>query len=92
MAESVDAVINAPVEDQQKVAKELSEVLNRDPVLLLRLHAVKMLGKLNCPAAVQALVDASHDHTSDIRIEAINAWGGLPAETAIPHLQEMFKG
>lgn len=90
MTESVQAVVGAPVEDQQKVAKSLAEVLHRDPVLLLRLHAVKMLGELNCPAAVQALIDASHDHTSDIRIAAIQAWGKMPAESAIPHLQEMI--
>lgn len=90
MSESVVAVINAPVENQQRVAEELAEVLHRDPVLLLRLHAVKLLGELNCPAAIQALEDASRDHTSDIRIASIDAWGRMPAEKAIPQLQEII--
>jgi len=90
MTESVTAVVDRPLEDQQRVAKELSEVLYRDPVLLLRIHSVKLLGQLNCPAAVSALVDASHDHTSDIRIEAIKAWAKMPANSAIPHLQEII--
>ena len=90
MTESVDAAINGPLEDQQRVAQELAEVLYRDHVLLLRIHSVKLLGQLDCPAAVKALVDASHDHTSDIRIEAIKAWGNLPPNTAIPHLQKMI--
>lgn len=90
MSESVAAVENAPVEDQQKVADELAEILHRDPVLLLRVHSVQLLGKLNCPSAVQALVDASHDHNSDIRIASIKSWANLPPETAIPNLQEMI--
>lgn len=90
MTESVNSVINAPIEDQQRVAKSLAETLHRDPVTLLRLHAVKMLGELNCPAAIQALEEASHDRTSDIRIAAIKAWGNMPADAAIPHLQEMI--
>jgi hypothetical protein len=90
MTESVDAAIGGPLEDQQRVAQELAEVLYRDHVLLLRIHSVKLLGQLDCPAAVKALVDASQDHTSDIRIEAIKAWGNLPPDTAIPHLQQMI--
>ncbi len=90
MTESVDEVINAALEDQQRVAQELAEVLYRDPVLLLRIHSVKLLGKLDCPAAIKALSDASHDHTSDIRIEAIKAWGNMAPDTAITHLQSMI--
>jgi hypothetical protein len=90
MKESVDSVINAPIEDQQRVANNLAETLHRDPVTLLRLHAVKLLGQLNCPGAVQALEAASRDQTSDIRIAAVKAWGNMPAETAIPHLQDII--
>ncbi|MFT5300212.1 MAG: hypothetical protein ACI87E_000223 [Mariniblastus sp.] len=90
MTESVEAVINAPVEDQQRVALDLAEVLHRDQILMLRLYSVRMLGKLNCPAAVEALVDASQDHTSDIRIESIKAIENLTADIAIPHLQKMI--
>lgn len=90
MTESVSAALDAPVEQQQRVAEDLAEVVHRDPILLLRLHAVDLLGKLNCPAAVETLKDASRDHNSDLRVAAIKSWEKMPAETAIPQLQEMI--
>ena len=90
MNESVAAVVNGPVAEQQRVAESLAEVLHRDPVLLLRLYSVNQLGKLNCPAAIDALEDASRDPNPDLRVAAIKAWQNLPAETAIPQLQEMI--
>lgn len=90
MNESVAASVNAPLAERQRVAQSLAKTLRHDPILLLRLHAVKLLGELNCPAAIQALGEASQDHTTDIRIAAVKAWGKLPAETAIPQLQEMI--
>ena len=90
MTESVDRVINAPVEQQQAVAEELSEIVHRDPVLLLRLHGVKLCSQLSCPAAIQTLEDASRDYNADIRIAAIKAWEKKPAESALPQLQEII--
>ena len=90
MSELAGSAQNAPVEDQQKVAEQLTDTMHSDPVLLLRLHAVKLLGTLRCPAAIQGLVDASYDHNSDMRIAAIKSWKAMPAEKAIPHLQEMI--
>lgn len=88
MSESVAGVLHAPLDQQQTVAKELSEIAHRDPVLLLRLHAVKLSGQLNCPAATQTLEDASRDYNTDIRLAAIKAWETKPADQAIPQLQE----
>lgn len=90
MTESVESVLNAPVEQQQKVAQEISEIVHRDPVLLLRLHGVKLSGRLNCPAAIQTLEDASRDYNTDIRVAAIKAWEQLPSDLAIPQLQEII--
>jgi hypothetical protein len=90
MTESTEAVLNAPVEQRQKVAEELGEIVHRDPVLLLRLHGVKLCGQLNCPAAIQTLEDASRDYNSDIRVAAIKAWEKMPTDVAIPQLQEMI--
>ncbi len=90
MTESVNSAINAPLEQQQKVAQELSEIIHRDPVLLLRLHGVKLIGQLNCPAALAALEDAAQDYNTDIRIAAVDAWSKLPGDVAIPQLQEMI--
>ena len=85
----VDAAVGAPVERQQEVAYELSEIANRSPVLLLRLHAVDQLGRLKCPAAVDALANAAQDSNFDVRLAAIKSFERLPASAAIPNLQQM---
>jgi len=90
MSEAVASVQGAPVEDQQRVAQTISEVVLRDPVLLLRLHGVNLLGKLNCPLAVQTLGSASNDNNADIRIAAIKSWQKMSPETAIPQLQNII--
>ncbi len=90
MSEAVASVQGAPVEEQQRVAKTISEVVLRDSVLLLRLHGVNLLGKLNCPGALQTLRAASTDNSADIRIAAIKSWRSMPAETAIPQLQNII--
>jgi len=90
MSEAVASVQGAPVEDQQRVAQTISEVVLRDPVLLLRLHGVDLLGKLNCPMAVQALGSASNDNNADVRIAAIKSWQKMSPETAIPQLQSII--
>ncbi len=90
MSESVNTVLNAPMEKQQVVAEQLSEITHRDPILLLRLHGVKLISQLECPAALQALEDASKDYNTDIRIAAVNAWKNKRGEIAIPQLQEII--
>lgn len=92
MKQSTESVIGAPVEQQQQVAEQLAEVLYRDPILLLRLEAIHLLGQLNCPAANEALSNASRDHNSDIRIAAINVFKSMPADRAVPQLQELIGG
>ena len=90
MTEAVAGVQAAPIEEKQRVAEMISEIVHRDSVLLLRLHGVNLLGQLNCPASIQTLTDASRDNNSDIRIAAVKAWQRMPSETAIPQLQEMI--
>ena len=90
MEAAVAVARNGPVEQQQKVAKGLQEIIRRDPILLLRLHAVNLAGQLRCPAASSALVDASTDSSADIRIAAVKAWEVMPADQAVPQLQEII--
>ncbi|MDG1872716.1 MAG: HEAT repeat domain-containing protein [Mariniblastus sp.] len=90
MTEAVAGVQSAPIEEKQRVAEMISEVIHRDSVLLLRIHGVNLLGQLDCPASIQTLGDASRDNNSDIRIAAVKAWQRMPSETAIPQLQEMI--
>ncbi len=89
MDAAVAAAKNAPVEQQQRVAAGLGEIIRRDPILLLRLHAVKLASELRCPAAISALTDASTDPVADIRIAAVRAWQAMPAELAVGKLQEI---
>ena len=90
MTEAVASVVGAPVEDQQRVAQTISEVVLRDPVLLLRLHGVNLLGKLSCPLAIQTLQDASKDNNPDIRIAAVKSWQAMESQTAISQLQNII--
>lgn len=90
MSESVARVAGGPTENQQEVAQQLQRVVHSDPVLLLRLHAVKLVGDLHCPAAVQTLSDASRDSNSDVRIAAVRAWEKMPAEVAVLNLQDVM--
>jgi len=90
MEAAVSTAKNGPVEQQQKVAKGLQEIIRRDPVLLLRLHAVNLASELRCPAALEALQEASTDSSSDIRIAAVKAWSSMPSDLAVPQLQEII--
>ena len=90
MEAAVAVARNGPVEQQQKVAKGLQEIIRRDPVLLLRLHAVNLAAQLRAPATLSALKEASTDSSSDIRIAAVKAWESMPAEQAVPQLQEII--
>ncbi len=90
MTESVNSVLHAPIDEQERVADELAEIVHRDPVLLLRLHGVKLLGELNCPSALETLKTISRDYNTDVRLAAIKAWENKPTEHSIPQLQEMI--
>ena len=90
MNESVAEVLNAPSQEQDKVAIELAEIARHNQVLLLRLNAVRLLGELNCPEANDALEQAVKDPDPDIRIEAIQSWQQKPARVAIAQLQEVI--
>ena len=46
MTDAAQSVVGAPVELQQEVAQQLSEVLYRDPVLLLRLQLGKIARRI----------------------------------------------
>jgi HEAT repeat protein len=89
MTTMADAAVRAPVEQQQEAAAMLSEVASRDSVLLLRLHAIQQLSRLRCPGAIDALANSSKDHNSDVRLAAVKAWKSMPANDAIPSLQQM---
>ncbi len=77
-------------QQQNAAAEKLAEVALRDPILLVRLQAVRNLGELNCPAAQKALRQASMDPDADVRLTVVEAWRKMPAEHALPQLQEIL--
>jgi hypothetical protein len=92
MDESVVAAKNGSPESRQSAAEELGKILATDSVLLIRLHAVKLLGELDSPAAIDALEDASQDSDADLRITAVEAWRKKSPDLAVPQLQSMIGG
>ena len=90
MNRMVSAAKMGTMEDRQAAAKKLAETINRDSILLMRLHAVKLIGDLDCPEAITTLESASMDNDSSIRIAAIQSWSKMPGEVAISRLQEMI--
>ncbi len=90
MNELVSKATHGTIEQKDAAARSLAETIQRDPILLMRLNAVKLLGQLDCPAAIDALASASKDHNSDVRIAAVQSWAKLPGEVAIRQLQEII--
>ncbi len=89
MNEAVERVKSLPAGQQDEVASQLHEVVLRDQVLLLRLHAVRLLADLKSPVAIQALRDAAVDPNPEVRIAAVRSWTRMPADQAIAQLQEI---
>ena len=81
---------NASIDVQEEAALALSDIIFRDKVLLMRLHAVKLLGRLNSPTSVETLAKASKDNDKDIRLAAITAWKMVSPDAAVPQLQEII--
>lgn len=90
MTDAVASVAGGSVESQQEVAKKLSEVILRDPILLLRLHAIKLITLLDCPKSAETLLTAANDPSSDIRIATVKALERIPGEESIFQLQEIL--
>ena len=89
MSQAVASVANAPVEQQQQVATKLSEVILRDPVLLLRLHSLKLITSLNCPKTLETLTVSASDPSSEIRIATVKALEKIGSTDALYQLQEV---
>lgn len=90
MTKAVASVSGAAVESQQQVANQLSEIILRDPILLLRLHALKLISMLDCPKTSETLNIATSDPSSDIRIAAVKALQQFPNSESVYQLQEVI--
>jgi len=90
MENVVAQATNGSIDVQEEAALALSDIIFRDKVLLMRLHAVKLLGRLNSPTSIETLAKASKDNDKDIRLAAITAWKMVSPDSAVPQLQEII--
>ena len=79
-------------ESRDEAAGQLHQIVRRDAILLMRLHAVKLLGELNSPVAIDALRDAANDPDAEVRIAAVKSWKKFPENIAVSELQGMIQG
>lgn len=86
----VESANQSDQETQEQVALRLNDIVQRDPVLLIRLHAVDLLGTLSGAQAAEALRQAGKAPDSRVRIAAVGAMQRLPAETAVGQIQEIL--
>ncbi len=87
----VQNAVAGPLNVQEDAAQALSDIVFRDKVLLMRLHAVRLLGQLkSSPTAVETLIKASKDNDRDMRLAAIESWKTLGTDAAVPQLQEII--
>lgn len=90
MESVVAQAANASIDVQEEAALALSDIIFRDKVLLMRLHAVQLLGKLSCPTAQETLMKASRDNEKDIRLAAVRSWKTMSPDVAVGQLQEII--
>ena len=90
MENVVAQAANGPINVQEEAALALSDIVFRDKVLLMRLHAVKLLGRLSSPTAQETLIKASRDNEKDIRLAAVRAWKTMSPDIAVAQLQEII--
>jgi len=90
MENVVAQAANSSIDVQEEAALALKDIVFRDKVLLMRLHAVKLLGRLNSPTSVETLAKASKDNDKEIRLAAITALKLVSPDAAVPQLQEII--
>lgn len=78
------------LQSQTEFAKKLGEIVQRDPVLLMRVYAVEQLGQMDNAESRRALQLASRDRESRVRMQAIRSWVSYAPEIAVPQLQEII--
>lgn len=90
LSEELSSARRGSVQSQIQLATKLREIVQRDTVSLMRIHAVELLGQLNNAESVAALELASKDPDTRVRMAAIWAWRSYPPETAAFQLQEIL--
>jgi hypothetical protein len=91
MAGWVDQAKASGPADQQRVAKRLAEMIEKDQRVLVRLHATHLLGQLPAEAALGSMVVATRDPESDVRVAACRAYGQMGTEDALIQLGQIMR-
>lgn len=88
MTEKVVKAQAGSARDRDLAARELGEKALNDPILLNRLQAIRLLAQLDSPESYQALRRLNADPNSDVRLAIVQAWKKMPADQAVPALQQ----
>ncbi|MGI9515780.1 MAG: HEAT repeat domain-containing protein [Pirellulaceae bacterium] len=89
--EMVDNALQAGTEKQEEASEFLADVVTRDPVLLLRMEATRLLAELPTETAENALQIASRDRQVEVRMAALKAWEQRGDATAEQVLIQMLR-
>lgn len=92
LQQSVDASLQGGTDSMQKMANMLAEIVQKDPILLLRIEATKLLGLFPVEFANDGLIIAMNDAKVDVRKAAVEAWSNISGEAAVENLQKLAAG
>lgn len=90
MGEMVDRAVRGSASDRELAARELAAKATQSPVLLTRLQAIRMLGRLDCETSCQTLAALGRDPNTDVRLAVVQSWEKMPAASAVTALQELI--
>jgi len=92
LQQSVDTSLQSGSESMLSTANMLAEIVQQDPILLLRIEATKLLGQFPAEFANDGLKIAMNDPKVDVRKAAIEAWANISGEAAVENLQNLAAG
>lgn len=77
--------------DQQRLAKRFADTLEKDNRMLVKLHAVKLLGELSPDAAMSAVAVAARDKQADVRAAACEVYGRMGTSDSLLQLTQLLR-
>ncbi len=89
--EMVDNALAAGTAKQEEASQYLADVVAKDPILLLRIEATRLLAELPTETAQNALQIASRDREVEVRMAALRAWEKRGGEVAQQMLIQMLR-
>ncbi len=90
MNELVEQALQGSANDQERAARELAAKASESSILLTRLQAIRMLGRLDCETSHQTLAELGNDPSTDIRLAVVQSWENMPGKLAVPALQQLI--